>query len=281
MTDTNTYFKKVSDNVFQLTLKQRGPVAWQVPNSFIIGNGDEAVLIDADYPLPEAKENTLACLRSLGQDTTLTNLFLSHAHPDHIGGAMSLKKECGLNIHIHANEREYVETKGVEIDSELVDDQTYSIAGDKLRMVFTPGHSPGHVCFYLEKARALFTADTVLGKGTSVVVPPFGNMIDYLASLDKLLKLDLDVIYPGHGDPITKPREKLTEYIEHRAEREKQVIELLKEGLTTPAQMVPRIYVGYHKSVLAAAAKSVQAQLEKLETEKRAEADKDGNYHLT
>ena len=100
-----------------------------------------------------------------------------------------------------------------------------------------------HFCYYLEEEKALFTGDLVLGAGTTVVPEEGGGLIEYMASLRKLLPLDLTVIYPAHGPAIREPYKKLNEYIAHRELREQQILDAMKAGLTEIPAMVKRIYV--------------------------------------
>jgi glyoxylase-like metal-dependent hydrolase (beta-lactamase superfamily II) len=143
-------------------------------------------------------------------------------------------------------------------------------AGDvSLTIVATPGHTPDHVAFHESREGALFTGDTVLGRGTSVIDPPEGDLTAYLRSLERMRSLRPEVIYPGHG-PIVRPAiPKLVEYLEHRARREQQVLAALDRGPRTAAEMVPEIYVGYPEELREPAARSVLAHLLKLEQEGR------------
>jgi glyoxylase-like metal-dependent hydrolase (beta-lactamase superfamily II) len=163
------------------------------------------------------------------------------------------------------------------------DGETFHTNGVTVRAIHTPGHSADHLCFYLEEERALFTGDVVLGVGTSVVPLEGGDMGDYLRTLERLLTLEVDRIYPGHGPMIPNAREKLQEYLDHRLERECQVIDAVQSGAHTVEQMVERIYVGYPRVLYPAAGQSVLSHLHKLERERRAvrQLDAAGEEHWT
>ena len=195
-------------------------------------------------------------------------IALTHDHPDHAPGAASLAAMADASVYA---------MRGTGGERRLRDDGVVRAGSTEVRTIATPGHTPDHVSFWLERERALFTGDTVLGRGTSVIDPPEGDLAQYLRSLKRLRELEPRTIYPGHGPVVLHGLAKLDEYLAHRAEREEQVLAALGEGLDTPEDMVGAIYAGYPPEVLALAARSVLAHLLKLESEGRAERNrKDG-----
>ena len=156
-------------------------------------------------------------------------------------------------------------------------DSVVHTEGATLRAVFTPGHAPDHLCYYLEEERAVFTGDVVLGAGTTVIPDDTGDLGEYMDSLRRLLALDLETIYPAHGPVIRNPKEKIGEYIAHRELRERQVLEALGDGAGPLDAMaiVKKIYVDYPEYLHAAAASSIRSHLKKLLIEGRV-ADHDG-----
>jgi glyoxylase-like metal-dependent hydrolase (beta-lactamase superfamily II) len=136
--------------------------------------------------------------------------------------------------------------------------------GYTLRAYHTPGHAKDHICYYLEEERALFTGDVILGVGTTVIPADGGNLGEYLATLRRLQTLDLARIYPGHGPVIDKAPEKVTEYLEHRLERERQIVHELEGGPKTVPEMVAEIYKEYPVHLHQAAGHSVMAHVDKL-----------------
>ncbi len=115
----------------------------------------------------------------------------------------------------------------------------------------------------------LFTGDAVLGRGTSVIDPPAGDLRAYLRSLEAMLTLKPRVLYPGHGPVVRDAEAKLREYLNHRAARERQVMEGLRDGPKTPEELVPGIYAAYPEAMFPAAARSILAHIIKLEQEGR------------
>jgi glyoxylase-like metal-dependent hydrolase (beta-lactamase superfamily II) len=141
--------------------------------------------------------------------------------------------------------------------------------GANLHVIHTPGHTADHVVFFDRETGALFTGDAVLGRGTSVIDPPEGDMAAYMDSLSLMLDLTPRVIYPGHGPTAWDAMEKLREYVDHRQDRERQVLAALEKGPLGAEEIVPSIYSEYPKELLPAAARSVLAHLIKLEREGR------------
>jgi glyoxylase-like metal-dependent hydrolase (beta-lactamase superfamily II) len=137
--------------------------------------------------------------------------------------------------------------------------------------IATPGHSPDSVCLLYE--RLLFTGDTVLGEGSVFIAPGEGSLSAYLASLEKLLELDLEAICPGHGPVVTDPVAKLREYRDHRLEREGHVVAALDGGATTVDELLARAWQDVDLSsntlLRIAAAATLAAHLQKLEAEGR------------
>ena len=107
----------------------------------------------------------------------------------------------------------------------------------------------------------------MLGRGTSVIDPPEGDVADYVRSLERMAALHPEVIYPGHGPTVRPAVPKLQEYLEHRRQRERQVIHALENGPLTPEEIVPGIYGDHPVELYPAAARSVLAHLLKLERE--------------
>ena len=124
----------------------------------------------------------------------------------------------------------------------------------------------------LREEKALFSGDNVLGAGTTVI-PPDGDLEDYLQSLRRLLALDIERIFPAHGPVIEKPKARIQEYLSHRALRDAQVMEGLQAGLTRTRDLVLRIYTDVPEYLHEAAGVSVEAHLRRFEKLGRVERD--------
>jgi hydroxyacylglutathione hydrolase len=140
--------------------------------------------------------------------------------------------------------------------------------------VHTPGHSSDHLCFWIAEDRALFTGDLVLGRGSSMVTYPEGNVADYLRSLDRIAALEPKMLFPGHWDPVTDAAQKIDEYRAHRLEREAQVLAEVRRGSGTAGELTRRVYgpeVG--EELMQAAEMTMRAHLQKLVDEGNVRAE--------
>ena len=138
--------------------------------------------------------------------------------------------------------------------------------------VATPGHTSNHLCLAYEGA--LLTGDHVMGWSTTVVVPPDGDMAEYMASLDKLRQRDDRVYYPAHGPPVTNPQQYVRHLVGHRMQREKQILKLVRERARPIADIVANAYPGLDPRLVVAAGGSVLAHL--VDLERRGLVQQDG-----
>jgi glyoxylase-like metal-dependent hydrolase (beta-lactamase superfamily II) len=189
-------------------------------------------------------------------------VLVTHAHEDHAEGAAAFASLVGAPLHAWR----------LEGAASIRDGQVFRGGDATLVAVHTPGHTGDHVAFHLEDERALFTGDAVLGRGTSFIDPPDGDLAMYLASLERMRSLAPRTIYPGHGPVVLDGTAKLEEYLAHRAEREAQVLTALEGGPRTIDDLVSEIYAAYPAEVRPLAARSMTAHLRKLRTEGRARA---------
>ena len=232
-----------------------GPFTLEGTNTWVVGE-DPSIVIDPG-PSDEAHTESVA-----GQAGPVAVILLTHHHLDHAAGAAGLARITGAPI---------LAFKPQADERALAGGQRVEAGGVVLRSMRTPGHSRDHVVFHEPESGSLFTGDAVLGRGTTVVDPPDGDMADYMRSLESMLALAPRAIYPGHGPVVEAAAAKLREYIEHRRMRERQVLEALGEAGAprSPAELVPVIYSAYPPELHPAAARSVLAHLIKLEREGR------------
>jgi glyoxylase-like metal-dependent hydrolase (beta-lactamase superfamily II) len=233
-----------------------GPFTLEGTNTWIVGR-DPSVIID---PGPQDEGHVRSVL---DEAVRVEAILVTHHHPDHAGAAGQLAAETGVRVRAF---RPQEGERGLRTGDVV---QAGSI---RLRVVPTPGHTADHVAYFLEDESSLFTGDAVLGKGTSIVDPPDGDMSAYIHSLHAMRNLAPRVIYPGHGPLVFDAPAKLNEYIAHRARRESQVLAALAGGPITAEEMVASVYAGegLHPSMFPVAARSVLAHLLKLEKEGKA-----------
>lgn len=230
-------------------------------NTFLVTDGERGCACIDPGPADEGHLARIAA--AAARHGGLRDILITHGHPDHVEGAARLRQLTGAPIWAWARE-------GVpDADRLLPDNAIVSVGRRVLRALHTPGHRFDHLCFLLEDAAALFAGDLVAGVGTVVIAPPEGDMLDYLASLRRLLEIDLKVILPAHGPQIDEPRALLEQYIAHRMERERQVLAGLAAGPATVGALVAIIYADVDPRLHPLAAQSVTAHLLKLEREGR------------
>jgi len=189
-------------------------------------------------------------------------ILLTHDHPDHAPGAPPMSQTTGAPVRA---------ARPAAGGSPLRDGELVTSGGATLRVIAAPGHSPDHLVFWSPEAGALFTGDAVLGRGTSVIDPPEGDLVAYLRSLKRMREFAPTTIYPGHGPVVLRGTAKLDEYVEHRAMREREILDALVGDPRSIDELVATVYAEYPVEVHELAARSVLAHLLKLDAEGRVE----------
>lgn len=242
-------------------------------NTLLISGSEGVIVIDPGDPDPEHLERIVRAGEAHGG---IRHILITHGHPDHVGGAAELRERTGVPISAFSR-------AGVPLaDHEIPDGATFDLGDTTLRAIHTPGHRFDHLCFWLEREGLLFAGDVVAGAGTVVIIPPEGHMGGYLQTLKRLQQLPIARIVPAHGPVIEDPQAKLSEYIAHRLERERQVIAALSqlEQPATLSTLVPLVYVDTDPKLYAMAARSLEAHLIKLQEEGRAQVDAQQHWSL-
>jgi len=252
----------LSDRVRLILAPNPSPMTLEGTNTYLVGGPDALIVID---PGPN-DDGHLGSIEAGVAGANTVAVLLTHWHPDHAEAAERCAEMLGTVIAANAEPKR-------PNDIPIGDGQRVGGDGVFLTAVATPGHASDHLCFLLEEERVLFTGDHVLGRGTTVVAYPDGDMAAYMDSLERLRGLPVDRFYPGHGPVVDEPARVVEEYIEHRKEREVQVLEGLAAGLATPEELVARIYIDVDPVLHPVAAMSVRAHLAELAQRGRAVQD--------
>ncbi|MGH7459252.1 MAG: MBL fold metallo-hydrolase [Longimicrobiaceae bacterium] len=227
--------------------------------TFVVGSTQPAVI----DPGPDDPAHLGAVLRLLAGVVPVV-VLTTHAHPDHAAGARAISRATTAPV-LHP------------ADGEL----TATDAGE-LQAVATPGHTPDHFCFLFNssRGRVVFVGDLLMGEGyTTLVAPPEGNLHDYLASLERIRRLDPVLLLPAHGPPIRAPDKALTSYRRHREERIGQLRAVLERrpGPARPGELVDEVYGELDPRLRAAAVGSLEAVLAYLARSGEA-SEEDGRW---
>jgi glyoxylase-like metal-dependent hydrolase (beta-lactamase superfamily II) len=238
-------------------------------NTYLVGapGGGQAVLVD---PGPDDGAHLAAVEAALAaRDARCVAVLVTHHHGDHAEAAIPWGGRFGAPVAAASTEVAGPAGRVLEPGERL------RLAGTTLDVVATPGHCGDHLAFRLESG-AVLVGDHVLGRGTSVVTHPEGDVVAYLESLRRVHDLGPSALYCGHGPELTEdPAAVLDFYLAHRAYREAQILEALGGGPRTVDQLVEVIYAAVPREVWPAAAQSTRATLAKLRAEGRTE-DLDG-----
>lgn len=234
-----------------------GPLTLDGTRSYRIGVR-HAVLLDPGPAAPDQLER----LALLVGDATVERVCLSHAHADHSGIVQAAAERFGARI---AASSETLRRLGVDGES-LADGELLPIddGAGHLEVIETPGHSADSLSFLLRPAGWLFTGDTVLGQGSSMIAYPDGRMGSYLASLARLIALRPQRLLPGHGAPVDRARELLEEYRRHRLDRERQIRVAIAGGAGSVAEVRECVYGDLPSRVERAAEASIAAHVAHL-----------------
>jgi glyoxylase-like metal-dependent hydrolase (beta-lactamase superfamily II) len=247
--------EQVTTRALRLLAPNPGPMTLDGTNSWVLRQpGHARCVVVHPGPLEDAH------LRRIAEHGPVAAIVLTHGHFDHAEGAPRLHELTGAPVVA----RDPALCIGA---SPLQDDDRREVAGLEWLTLLTPGHSSDSVCLVLSEERALLTGDTVLGRGTTVVAHPDGQLSDYLDSLRRLRDLaesELDLLLPGHGPVLDAPLAVLEFYLAHRDERLAQVRDAVGGGATTPRQVVEIVYADVDPVLWPAAEKSVRAQLDYL-----------------
>ncbi|KAL8945112.1 MAG: hypothetical protein Q9211_000385 [Gyalolechia sp. 1 TL-2023] len=278
--------ERLSPLVLRILGGNPGKFTLQGTNTYLIGNGPRRILIDTGEGLPTWSKLLSSILSS--ECITISDALLTHWHPDHVGGVSDLLRFCP-----HAKIHKHSPTEG---QLRIENKQRFKTDGATLRALHCPGHTVDHMAFVLEEEDAMFTGDNILGHGTAV----FEDLRGYMTSLGWMREQFSGKAYPGHGAVIDDGRGRILEYIEHRRQREREILHALaearkafetkhhagqqnavqgdtpSESARTPMEMVKVLYKDVPENLHEPAARGVVQVLEKLADEEKVVRCADG-----
>ncbi len=255
------------------------PYTYTGTQTYVVGNKSDRAVID---PGPAIDDHIDAIMAAVG-DAKISAIMCTHTHRDHSPAAAPLAARTGaaiigcapLVLDDDGPRADESFDKNYSPDRVMVDGETLSGDGWTIEAVATPGHTSNHLCLAVQESGALFTGDHVMAWSTSVIVPPDGDMADYMASLQKIYERDDKVYYPAHGKKVGKPRQLVRGMMGHRKQRERQILKLLEIGPSAIPVMVTQMYKGLDPRLKGAAGQSVRAHLIDLQNRKIVEVDDD------
>lgn len=245
-------------------------------NSYALG-GRDVLLVEPATPYESEQRAFIEWARSLvSRGRKLTAIVPTHHHRDHVGGLATFARELGVPVWAHEETASRLEPAARAcVTRFLAEGDTILLDGPRpetWRVLFTPGHAPGHLCLFEERSRTVIVGDMVASVGTILIAPDEGDMQRYLAELERLAQLDAFVALPAHGEPIDEPTQLFRKYIAHRSMREAKILEATRKAGPEGADAVSLVAVAYDDTpphLWPIAKLSLEAHLAKLVREGR------------
>jgi len=272
-----------------VTVPNASPMTFTGTQTYLLGTGAVAVI----DPGPDNSAHLEALIAALN-GRPVSHIIITHSHIDHSPLSRRLSKKTGAPIlafgTAHEARSPIMERLSMtgdlggregtdedfRYDQKITHGQIIDGDGWQLEAIHTPGHLSNHMCFAWSETGAVFTGDHVMGWATTMVSPPDGDLMEYMASMHKLAqRVDDRIYYPGHGAPVRDPMAMVTHQINHRNMRESQILDSLKKGTATATELAAMIYTDVDPYLLPAATRNVFAHLIDLTERKLASSEGD------
>ena len=255
--------RSLSAQVRRIVAPNPGLMTGPGTNTYVVGETD-LVVVDPGPAEPSHVEAILDCVGD-----QLKFIACTHTHPDHSPAAVRLAEATGATLIGRVTADDQHQDLTFQPAAQIEDDDCISGDGWTLRAIRTPGHIDNHVCFLLEEEGMVFAGDHIMNGSTVVIVPPGGNMADYIASLRRLLDYDVKVVAPGHGELIPDCRGEVEKLVRHRLMREAKVAAALDSVPRSLDALVVTVYDDVDPAMHEWAKLSLLAHLITLEGEGR------------
>lgn len=261
----------IGPGIVRIVANNPSPLTFKGTNSYLVGMMELAIV----DPGPNDPAH-LAALLKAANGRRITHILVTHAHRDHVDGALTLQAETGAKIYGFGRESfaasgPAVHPQGSEFIDYLFKPDVTVGASDviegrdwKMTALHTPGHAPDHLCYSLAGRSVLFSGDHVMAWNTTLVAPPEGSMADYIDSLELLFTRPESLYLPGHGGRVDEPVRTVKAYLLHRRWREVAILDAIRGGAGTITAVVPVVYPTLDSKLQPAAMLSVQAHVEHL-----------------
>ena len=284
--------EEVVPGVRRIVCNNPSPFTFTGTVSYIVGRGKVAII----DPGPDNEVHANALLEAV-RGETVSHILVTHTHKDHSPNTPRIKAATGATVYAegpHRASRPRYESEKATTESgadrdfvpdEVVrDGDVITGEGFALEAVFTPGHTANHVAFAWPERKLTFVGDHVMGWSTSIVAPPDGSMVDYMASLERLTRRGEQLYFSGHGPEIPDAVRYVKFLIRHRKAREDSILYRLAKGEADIPTIVRASYIGIDPRLIGAAGYSVLAHLEDLVARNVVATDGDptidGTYRL-
>lgn len=257
--------------VVRLVAENPGPFTFKGTNTYIVGSRDLAII----DPGPEDERHFDAIVAAV-QGRTVSHIFITHAHRDHVDGLARLQAATGARsvgfgraqldapaALLSPSGKDFID---LDFAPDVAAADGQEICGEDwaIEVLHTPGHAPDHICLALKDRGVLFSGDHIMGWNTTVIAPPEGNMADYIASLSRLLDHPSDAYLPGHGGRLDDARRSVKAFLLHRQWREQAILEAIRRRGLNVRGIVGMVYKGLDEKLVTAAGLSVMAHVEHL-----------------
>jgi glyoxylase-like metal-dependent hydrolase (beta-lactamase superfamily II) len=284
--------EQVRPGVRRILCDNPSPFTFTGTVSYIVGQGKVAII----DPGPDNEAHAQALLDAV-RGETVTHILVTHTHRDHSPNTARIKAATGATVYAegpHRASRPRYESekhnpesgtdRDFQPDVKVAHSETIEGDGFRLEAVATPGHTANHLAFAWPDRKLCFVGDHVMGWSTSIVAPPDGSMVDYMASLERLAARSEELYFSGHGPEIPEGPRYVRFLIRHRQAREASILHRLAKGEADIPALVRAIYIGIDPRLTTAAGYSVLAHLEDLVARGIVATDGDpvigGNYRL-
>lgn len=271
---------KLTKNITCILASNPSPMTFKGTNTYIIDDGEIAIIDPG--PINDEHLNNIL---ELTAGRTVKYIFLTHSHVDHSPLSQKLSLELNTPTYGHGGSNAGLSStmlslieEGYESGAEGIDyefnpdyliknNEKFELNNSVINAIHTPGHMGNHICFQYDKV--LFSGDHVMGWATSMVSPPYGDITQFMVSCRLLQTKEFDLFLPGHGDPINNPKKRLNFLINHRLEREEQIISTIKKASISALEITKIVYTEIDQSLMPAATRNVFAHLIDLKNKNR------------